>query len=403
MRILIASSTYKPSMNGQAVFTTNLAEGLVQRGHEVMVLLDSHHVHASTTWVNGVRLEELKSISLTALHAGVYFSPFPRTAVRRLFDEFQPEIVHIQDHYPTCQVVVSQALKNNIKIVGSNHYIPDNVSPYIPAYATIRPLANRLLWRWMMNVYEHADVITAQSRAAGELIRQQGYELPVLPISCGIDLDIYHPDPLVDRQMYRKKYGIDPEKKIFLFLGRIDGEKRIDLLLHAIPLLKHKGVQVVIAGHGSIEKQLMQLATSIGLDGEVRFPGFIPAADVPGLMNSVDVFVMPSEAELLSISTLEAMACNRPVLLANALALPELVREGENGYLFRPGDKEDLAQHMDILLNEEERWTAMGHVSRQIAHAHSLEDTLDAFERLYEQLANQEPVTEVELELNTQV
>ncbi len=402
MRILIASSTYVPAMNGQAVFTTNLAEGLVRRGHEVMVLLDSHHVHATTTWVNGVRLEELKSISLNALHAGVYFSPFPRAEVKRLFDDFQPEIVHIQDHYPTCHVAVNQARDYKIQIVGSNHYIPENLAPYIPGYSLIRPAASWVLWRWMMNVYEHADVITAQSKAAGDLIRRQGYKLPILPISCGIDLDQYYPVTDCDRQPYRQKYGLDPDKVIFLFLGRIDGEKRIDLLLHAVPLLAHDNIQVVIAGHGSIEKPLIRMAASMGLGNKVRFPGFIPAVDVPGLMNCVDVFVMPSEAELLSISTLEAMACGRPVLLANALALPELVRDGQNGYQFTPGDEHDLAKHMDLLVEQQDRWPAMGMVSRQIAHAHSLEDSLDKFERLYSQLACHEPVTEVELEMDVQ-
>jgi glycosyltransferase involved in cell wall biosynthesis len=346
MRIMIASSTYAPAMNGQAVFTTNLAEGLVKLGHKVMVVLDSHHVHASQTFVNGVQVEELNSISLNNLHAGVYFSPFPGLEVRRLFESFQPEIVHIQDHYPTCRAVAKQARKRRIKIVGSNHFIPENLAPYIPLLPRIKPLFNWVLWQWMLAVYRRVDVVTAQSNAAANLIHNQGLRLPILPISCGIDLQRLYPNPDVDKELFCQRYGLDASKKNFLFLGRIDGEKRIDLLIRAMQLLDRDDIRLAIAGHGKVEGKLRQLTTALNINHRVRFTGFIPAEDVPGLLNSVDVFVMPSEAELLSISTLEAMACGRPVLLANALALPELVRYGENGYLFKPGDVKDLVHYV---------------------------------------------------------
>ncbi len=395
MRIMVASSTYVPAMNGQAVFTTNLAEGLVKLGHKVLVLLDSHHVQASRTFVNGVQVEELKSVSLNFFHAGVYFSPFPGLEVRRLFDTFQPEIVHIQDHYPTCRAVVIEARKRHIKIVGSNHFIPENLAPYIPLLPRTKPLFNWMLWRWMLSIYRHVDVVTAQSSAAANLIRSQGLNMPILPISCGIDLNLCYPNPAVDRDLYCQRYGLDPNKKIFLFLGRIDGEKRIELLLHAMALLDRDDIQLAIAGHGSVEYKLRQLTLKLNIEHHVSFAGFIPSEDVPGLMNSVDVFVMPSEAELLSISTLEAMACGRPVLLANALALPELVREGENGYLFKPGDVGDLAHYMNVLADQPESWGTMGMISNEIALSHSLDETLQKFEMLYSQLILQGSVTEL--------
>jgi glycosyltransferase involved in cell wall biosynthesis len=143
------------------------------------------------------------------------------------------------------------------------------------------------------------------------------------------------------------------------------------------------------------------MAEDLHITNKIRFTGFIPAEDVPSLMNSVDVFVMPSEAELLSISTLEAMACGRPVLLANALALPELVRDGENGYLFKPDNVTDLVYHMNVLSDQPERWRAMSIVSREIALSHSLDDTIQKFELIYSQLATQGSVTEVKLGVRT--
>jgi glycosyltransferase involved in cell wall biosynthesis len=394
---MIASSTYAPAMNGQAVFTTNLAEGLVYRGHKVLVILDSHQGNASHTFINGVEIHELHSISLSTFHAGVYFSPFPGSEIRHVLETLQPEIIHIQDHYPVCRSVVHHAVKRGIRIIGSNHFIPENLAPYIPGLSKIKPVFNWILWHWMLDVYKHVDVISAQSNAAVKLIQRQGLHMPILPISCGIDLHHFHIDPKVDRQMYRERFGIDPYKIIFLFLGRIDGEKRIDLLIRAMQQLPRDDVQLVIAGHGRVEKSLHRMAADMLIEQKVSFAGFIPAEDVPGLMNSVDVFVIPSEAELLSISTLEAMACGRPVLLTNALALPELVRHDENGYLFKPGDVKDLVCLMNVLADQPERWESMGKVSREITLSHNLDDTIQKFELVYAQLAAQGLVSEEKL------
>jgi len=92
---------------------------------------------------------------------------------------------------------------------------------------------------------------------------------------------------------------------------------------------------------------------------------------------------MPSDAELLSIASLEAMACGRPMLLADAVALPELVTPGVNGYLFKRGDADDAAHYMELLADQPERWKEMGKASHDRAQIHSLENTVQRYEELY--------------------
>jgi glycosyltransferase involved in cell wall biosynthesis len=106
------------------------------------------------------------------------------------------------------------------------------------------------------------------------------------------------------------------------------------------------------------------------------------------MLNSADVFAMPSEAELLSIASLESMACARPLMLARAQALPELVDEGVNGYLFERGDVEDAARVINLLADRPERWRAMGAASLRKVQRHSLENTLRSYEKLYLSLVN---------------
>jgi 1,2-diacylglycerol 3-alpha-glucosyltransferase len=132
----------------------------------------------------------------------------------------------------------------------------------------------------------------------------------------------------------------------------------------------------------------------LGLGEKIRFTGFIPNEDLPAVLNSIDVFVMPSEAELLSISSLEAMACSRPLLVARAVALPELVDENVNGLLFTPGDVSDAARCLEWFADNPERWAAMGAASLEKVQLHSLENTISLYEKLYELLLKDVPLLE---------
>lgn len=385
MRILICGTTYHPALNGQAIFTVNLAEGLAKQGHEVVAVFPSEEGRAYNRLRNGVKLETTASLSLTFLHPDS-FVPFPsQKRVRQILDDFQPDIVHIQDHYPTCRSMVLEAKKRNLKIMGTNHFMPENLAPYVPGLSKIKPLYNWIMWNWMLEVYNRLDVVTTQSRVAADIVRAQGLRVPAFPASCGIDLSRFHPDLSVDRLACRARYGLDPERTIFLFVGRVDREKRLDVLLHAFQYLKRDDIQLAIAGSGAALNELQALAKKLNLGARVRFTGFIHE-NLHVLLNSADIFTMPSEAELLSIASLEAMACGRPVLLADAVALPELVTQGVNGYLFKPGDPQDAAHFMELLADEPERWEQMGRASVEKAQYHSLENTIKRYEGLYKDM-----------------
>lgn len=384
MHILISGTTYSPSMNGQAIFTVNLAERLARRGHEVTVMYPSQTRQPYRSELNGVRLEHVRSLSLSWVHTNVWLPAPSGRDVRRIFDQVRPDVVHLQDHYPPSGAVVREARRRGLRVVGTNHFMPENVAPYVPVLRNASRLFNSIAWRWVLNIFDHCDVVTVQSKAAAALIRAAGLRPPVYPVSCGIDLQRFHPDPHLDRQACRLRHGLDPQRKIFLFVGRVDGEKRVDVLLRAMKRLKRDDIQLAVAGQGAALPGLLAQAKRLGLGHRVKFTGFIPNEDLAMLLNSVDVFTMPSDAELLSIASLEAMACARPLLLADAVALPELVTPGVNGYLFRPNDPLEAARYIELLADHPERWQEMGQASLARAQEHSLETTISKFESLYD-------------------
>jgi glycosyltransferase involved in cell wall biosynthesis len=208
--------------------------------------------------------------------------------------------------------------------------------------------------------------------------------VPAYPVSGGISLERFYPEPSLDRHAWRQRYGLATDRTVFLFVGRVDKEKRLDVILRALHRLERDDIQFCIAGYGAAMETLKELAQELKLGQRVQFTGFVSNEDLPHLINSCDIFVMPSEAELLSLSSLEAMACGLPLLAANAVALPELVTDGISGYLFRPSDDVDAAHCMGKLADHPELWADMGQAGWRRAQDYSLETILQCNETLYE-------------------
>ena len=384
MRVLITGTTYHPAHNGQAVFTTHLAEGLARRGHTVTVAVPALRGQERHTERNGVAVHALRALSLGRWHPEAALPLFPGQALRGIMATARPEIVHVHDHYPMSRLAVRLARRLGARVIGTNHFVPDNLKPYLPLSHLAGRAYDRLLWWWMLDLYNRLDVAIAPSATAADILRASGLRIPVHPVSCGVDVHRFRPMPDLDRAAWRRRYGLDERRKFCLYVGRLDGEKGVDVLLRAMRLLDRDDMILGIVGKGAARPALEELARALGLGARAVFVGFVPDEDLAALLNSADVFVMPSAAELLSIATLEAMACARPVVVARAHALPELVSDGDNGYLFTPGDAADAAECLARVADEPGRWPMMGAESRRRAMAHGLDDILQRYEEMYQ-------------------
>jgi len=153
-------------------------------------------------------------------------------------------------------------------------------------------------------------------------------------------------------------------------------------------------LQVNLVGDGGERERLGQLAQQLGISGRVNFLGHITDEELPGVYEQASVFVMPSIAELQSIATMEAMASGRPVVAANAMALPHLVHNGDNGYLFEPNNVADLAAKLRLVLQADEKELArLSENSLHLIQSHDIERTIGIFEDLYSGIGEAQPTT----------
>lgn len=385
LKIVIACDTFAPDVNGAARFAERLAAGLATRGHEVHVVAPARkhrRMPPATEVIEGVPLtvHRLPSVRWPPHDWLRFVWPWrAKYYSRRILGAVQPDVVHIQSHIIIGRGMSRIAKQRGIPVIATNHIMAENILDY----TTLPPLLDKVFlkaaWDDAERTFTIARAVTTPTRRAADFLESTIDISGVIPISCGIDAANYTPH-LAPREVNR-----------ILFVGRLTTEKHIDTLLHAVTRLDPAlDVTVDIVGGGDQRKSLEALAEQLGLADRVRFHGRVDEEELRSLYSRASVFAMPSIAELQSIATMEAMASGLPVVAADALALPHLVQEGVNGWLFRPRDADDMALKLTrVLTSSPEDFLTMQQASLKGVEIHDIARTLDTFEALY----RGEPVT----------
>ena len=395
LKVLLACDTFGPDVNGAARFAERLAAGLARRGHDIHVLAPAipgrHgtnkeiHDGAELTVHRFPSVQMRKQLSVRAM------TPFGlKTKMGKLLDELKPDAVHVQSHLMAGRLIVSEAKGRGIKTIATNHTMPENLIRYsvkVPRFIE-KPIM-RLGWWDTGRVLKKMDKVTTPTRRAADLLERETGLTDVLAISCGIDASRFVNDTPTS--------NTDPR---VLFVGRLDYEKRLDILLHAIKEISTEiDVQLEIVGNGGERETLEKLSESLAISDRVHFLGFVSEEELPRAYERASVFAMPSIAELQSIATMEAMASGRPVIGADAMALPHLIHSGDNGYLYQPEDVQELASRLrEVLTADKEELERMSENSLHLIQAHDITNTLNIFENLYQGLGEFAPTTEDNLE-----
>ena len=379
LRVLIASDTFPPDINGAARFTERLAGGLVRNGNDVHVIAPAY----SKTW--GTFTEVHDGVPMTVhrirshrliVHKTLRFVwPFTlKKKVDLILDGFQPDAIHSQSHMVLGRILVRSGRERGIRLIATNHIMPENLLKYLHLPAFLERKVKDRIWKDGGRILSKFDHVTTPTRRAAELLEQAAGIENVLSISCGIDATKFANPTRTTNKPFR-----------VLFLGRLDWEKHIHNLLKAVAKLpKEIDFQVEIAGDGSQRKYLGELANELGIADRVKFLGHITEEELPLAFERATVFAMPSIAELQSIATMEAMASGRPVIAANAMALPHLVHHGDNGYLFEPDDVDDFANCLlKVATADQKELDRLSENSIHLIQSHDIKRTLAIFEGLY--------------------
>jgi glycosyltransferase involved in cell wall biosynthesis len=251
--------------------------------------------------------------------------------------------------------------RRRVDLIHVNSYVPGNYArlaaalmqvPIVidhwhgfPRFNRKRRLICRFLGRF-------TDLSIAVSQGVKDYLLQEiGLDpAKVRVVANGVDiaaLDAARPGPPVRREL-----GLPEDVPVIGLVGRLDhwGKGHKELFTAMARIRERYPVHALIVGGGRREAEVRQLAENLGLADAVLFLG--QRQDVPDLLNAMDVFVLPSYSEGVSLALLEAMAAGRPVIASAVGGLPEVVTDGDTGLLIPPRDADALAGALERLLGD---------------------------------------------------
>lgn len=262
--------------------------------------------------------------------------------------------------------------------------------PNLDVHPAVKRDNTRLEWKLKRWVYARSNlaIVTLNSRQTKEVRESILGKLPIRCIPNGIDSEVYEP---LDRNLCKHVLGIAGERNVIMFasLDLADRRKGGDLLIAALQelpdALKQRSTLLLLGGAGQ------GLEQRVGID--VCSLGFIENDRLKAIgYSAADVFVHPARADTLPLVIQEAMACATPVVSFDVGGIPDMVRDGQTGYLAKPEDAKDLGEKLEGLLEDAELRTEMGSRCRAfVLSEYAVDRQVDSLLEVYRGLLGGKP------------
>jgi glycosyltransferase involved in cell wall biosynthesis len=368
-----------------------LRDALVERGHEVLVL---------ATDKNAVGRDVFADIMVPAIVGGAArrltryaFYGRAYSVLRRTVRTFRPDVIHFHTVGELSPSVLLAA-----------HGVPYIVTVHGPEDFTLALLPWQLpASDYKNHTYQWSDItLSGRLRYAYLRFLQRPLYLVALRHCAGFVAPsrfmaralTEEASPELIEQIYN---GIDlPEQRPatagrrLLFVGRLEAVKGVDVLLRAFARIHHAhpDAELSIIGDGERRGDLEQLADDLGTTGAVRFYGWTGEAEVRSALADCTCLVIPSVwPENLPTVALEAIGVGRPIVASRVGGMPELIDEGQTGFLTKPYDVGELAGALDTLLTDPDLARRMGEAAHTRSDLFSIGRFVPSVESLYQRVS----------------
>jgi glycosyltransferase involved in cell wall biosynthesis len=323
LRIGLFTNNYLPMLGGVTRAVETVRVGLERLGHTVVVIAPGMVPEAGDSGV--LRVPALPAPTYPEFSLPLPFTPRLDRRVRDL----SLDVFHAQ--HPFLLGATARRLARTVgrPLVFTYHTLYDRYAHYVPLPPG--PVA-RMALAWSTRFANAADLVIAPSEALAERIKGQGVRRRVEVVPTGIDLDRFEPG---DRAGARAALGLPAEGPLLAYVGRLDREKNLPLLLEAFAHVSARipEARLLLVGRGRREGQLRDQVARLGALDRVRFVGGVAPEDVVTYYQAADLFVFASTTETQGLAVLEAMAVGRPVVAVRASGVEEAVLDGVTGLL----------------------------------------------------------------------
>lgn len=392
MRVLLLNYEYPPCGSGAGLATQALAEGLASRGVSVDVVTGGERASSDPRLLwDGDSEEEgvltvhrVPSRRLAAHEAGVRgavgYLAAATPIVRRLLREERYDVVHFVFSLPTAAMLPLLDLHGAPVIVSLRG---SDVPGYDVALRGVQR-AHRLLHPLTRWIWRRADRVVVPSESLGQLARRTDPGLRYSVVHGGVDLARFRP-----RMALRR---IPDGVVRCLAVARLVERNGLDDLIDALALLERGRYQLEIVGTGPHEPALRERVRRLGLEGQVRFTGWLEHAEVARRHRAADLFTLVPRVESFGNAFIEALASGLPIVGSTAGGVPELLEHQRHGLLVAPRRPREVALAISSLAEDPRLRLEMGRRNRADAQrAHSWDRMTTRHLALYHGVQRQTP------------
>lgn len=379
MRIAIFLDTWFPQVDGVVTSTVSFAEKLAQKGHAVLIVAPLGRQASNYHPPNGIKVIQVPSLALPSYPdyriAGIYN--------QKVYDEvkdFSPEIMHCQTPFSLGWMGIILGRLFHRPVVGTYHTLLPEFLMYLPIPIIKESnFSKQATWAVTTFFYKQLTLSSTPSHAIKKLLAQQQL-LGVKVIPNGIPIELFP---------YQATKA--PTKTLELsFVGRVSFEKNIDILLEGVKHLVDKNIptRLRIIGAGPAMDSLKDKAKELGIQKNVLFKGLVPRAKLKNALKECHLAVTASTMETQGLAMLESMSLGLPCVGANAMAIPEAIKDQYNGYLFKPGQSKQLADYCEKIFNQPKLWKKLSQNARKTALNYAMDKRTDDLIDFYHQAMN---------------
>lgn len=357
MKIAIFTDTLFPKqVNGVARMAFRSATKLSERGHDVRI------------W----SVDNVPSVPFWGYPGEHFALPFGKAF--REVKAFRPDIIHTHTPFSLGWEAVITAKILNIPLVGTHHTFFNH---YLKHVHIDFPLTRNLAWKYLILHYNRYDLVLSPSLALLGELERHGLKRKTISFPNAIDTDFFAPSAKM------KKSGTS-----LIYMGRVSYEKSIDQVIKAFKIINAEKPEttLTIVGPGPERKKLEVLVHDLGLNKKVFFTGTLHGQAHLEALQKADIFLTTSKTDNMPLAVIEAMSAGLPVIGVDALGIPEIVRDGQNGYIVPPDDPQIMAEKTLVLLNDTKLRQKFSQASRELALEYGEEKNIEALEVIYNSL-----------------
>jgi glycosyltransferase involved in cell wall biosynthesis len=384
-RIRVLRVIARLNVGGPALHVAYLTEGLAERGYDTTLVAGSL-AQGEESMAHVARQRGARIVTLP--HLARQVSPLnDLLAVRhlaKLIRAERPQILHTHTAKAGAVGRLAALLAGDARPPIVVHTFHGHVlRGYFNPFAT---LAFRTLERWLA-------AVTTRLIAVSPEVRDDLVRLGVAPrekfsvIRLGIELDERVGADGETRRETRRRMGIGPDAFVVGWVGRMTAVKRTDDVLLAFKGVLDRGVDawLCLIGDGPDRQRLERRAHELGVVRRCLFVGY--QDDVAPYYEAIDALLLPSANEGTPVSVIEALAAERPTVATRVGGVPDVVREGVDGYLVDVGDADTLAERLVELAGDPDKRDAMGREGRRrVLERYAVDRLVDDIDALYREL-----------------